>query len=166
MATTLISVEDYLRMSCEPDAEYVDGIIEERNLGEQKHSAWQTTLLIYLGTRVRDWGMRVRSELRTQTGERRYRIPDVAVLDAAAPLDDVTVIPPLVAFEVLSPEDRLGRLFPRLADFESMGVPAIYIIDPIDHGCFRYKAGKLEAVTEFMVGSHAVSVQDVVASIW
>ncbi len=166
MATTVVSVKEYLRTSYEPDVEYIDGVIEERNLGEQKHSAWQTTLLIYLGIRVREWGMRVRGELRTRTGERRYRIPDVAVLDAEAPLDDVTVVPPLAAFEVLSPEDRLGRLFPRLADFESMGVPAIYVIDPVDHVCFRYKAAKLEAVDEFIVGSHAVSVQAVVDSIW
>ncbi len=166
MAMPLISVEDYLRACYEPDAEYVDGVIEERPAGEQKHSAWQTTLLIYLGTRVRAWGMRVRGELRTKTGERRYRVPDAAVLDAAAPLDDVTVVPPLAAFEVLSPEDRLGRLFPRLADFESMGVPAVYLIDPVDHSCFRYQAAKLEAVSEFMVGSHAISVQDIVDSIW
>ncbi len=44
MSTTLISVEEYLRTSYEPDAEYVDGVLEERPMGEGKHSAWQITI--------------------------------------------------------------------------------------------------------------------------
>lgn len=36
MATTptLLSIEEYLRSSYHPDADFVDGEIEERNLGE------------------------------------------------------------------------------------------------------------------------------------
>ena len=35
MATTpLVAIEDYLATNYEPDCEYVDGVIEERNLGE------------------------------------------------------------------------------------------------------------------------------------
>ena len=39
--TTHIPVEVYLRSSYEPDAEYVDGVIEERPPGENDHSTWQ-----------------------------------------------------------------------------------------------------------------------------
>ena len=83
MAAITMSVEEYLRTGFEPDAEYVDGVIEERNVGETRHSRWQVALIIYIGNRAEEWGVLVRSELRTQTGERRYRVPDVAVLDAA-----------------------------------------------------------------------------------
>ncbi len=37
MATTLVSVEEYLHSTYEPDAEYVDGVIEKRPMGEGPH---------------------------------------------------------------------------------------------------------------------------------
>ncbi len=37
-AQTLISVEEYLKTSYSPDCDYVDGVVEERNLGERDHS--------------------------------------------------------------------------------------------------------------------------------
>jgi hypothetical protein len=36
--TTAISVEEYLKSSYERDVEYVDGQLEERNVGEIPHS--------------------------------------------------------------------------------------------------------------------------------
>jgi hypothetical protein len=38
---THVPVEVYLNTSWEPDAEYVDGIIEERPRGQYDHSSWQ-----------------------------------------------------------------------------------------------------------------------------
>jgi hypothetical protein len=44
MATTAeathVPVEVYLKSSYEPDAEYVDGVIEERPMGEFDHCSW------------------------------------------------------------------------------------------------------------------------------
>jgi hypothetical protein len=46
MATsTRVPIEVYLRSSYEPDAEYVDGEIEERPMGERDHAAWQAAIL-------------------------------------------------------------------------------------------------------------------------
>ena len=42
-AVTLISVAEYLRSDFQPDREYVDGEIQERNLGEKDHSRIQRT---------------------------------------------------------------------------------------------------------------------------
>ncbi len=150
MATTLVSIEEYLRSTYEPDAEYVDGIIEERPMGEDEHSAWQGALIGFFRASRREWNIRVRPELRTKTGERRYRIPDIAILDAALPREPIATIPPLIAIEILSPEDRLSRLVVRLTDFEAMGVPAIYVIDPADTSLLRFQAGRLE-VTDAVV---------------
>ena len=166
MATTPISVEEYLRTSYEPDAEYVDGVIEQRPMGEEQHSAWQVALVTYFGQRAREWNIRVRSELRTRTSERRYRIPDVALLDADAPRDPVALVPPLVAFEILSPEDRLSRLLVRLADFETMGVQALYVVDPADNSCRRYTAGSLQVVREFALRDRKIDVNEVVDLLW
>ncbi len=80
MATTLISVEEYLRTAYEPDAEYVDGVIEERNLEEDLHADRQAAPAYFFKLHRREWGIRVRSELRTRIGERRYRVPDVAII--------------------------------------------------------------------------------------
>ena len=47
MATTLISVAEYLAASYHPDREYIDGILEERNLGEYDHANLQSALLVW-----------------------------------------------------------------------------------------------------------------------
>ena len=39
MTTTHLSLEEYLRTDYEPDCDYVDGELEERNAGELQHSA-------------------------------------------------------------------------------------------------------------------------------
>ena len=42
MATaTIVPVEEYLRTSYDPDMEYVDGALLERNVGERRHSRLQ-----------------------------------------------------------------------------------------------------------------------------
>jgi len=49
MATTLVSVEEYLSTSYpDGDCEYVDGQIVERNLGEIDHGDLQTRILFHL----------------------------------------------------------------------------------------------------------------------
>jgi len=42
--TSFVSVEQYLRSSFDPDAEYFDGQIEKRAAGENDHSAWQASI--------------------------------------------------------------------------------------------------------------------------
>jgi hypothetical protein len=49
VTTTHIPIEVYLRSSYEPDAEYVDGVIEERPAGENDHSTWQGAICFWLG---------------------------------------------------------------------------------------------------------------------
>jgi hypothetical protein len=41
-----ISVSEYLHTSYRPDCDYVDGVVEERNLGELDHAALQGALLV------------------------------------------------------------------------------------------------------------------------
>ena len=82
MATvTTVPVEVYLRSSYEPDAEYVDGVIEARPMGEYDHAAWQEAILAYFREHRREWNIRVLPELRIQISRTRYRVPDVTVLD-------------------------------------------------------------------------------------
>lgn len=160
-----VSVEEYLSTSYEPDVEYVDGVVEERSMGEDQHAAWQITIGSFFFTRSHKWNIRVRPELRTKTGERRYRIPDIAIREADIPVEPVAITPPLIAFEILSPEDRIARLLIRLADFEVMGVPAIYVIDPQDGALFRFQGGKLGADTAILLREKAINWSEIAATL-
>src|SRR5438552_2520297 len=63
---TLISVEEYLRSVYRPDCDYVDGEVQERNLGEQDHSSAQREIILSLGQRRREWNITILPEQRVQ----------------------------------------------------------------------------------------------------
>jgi Uma2 family endonuclease len=118
--TTRIPVEVYLRSSYEPDAEYVDGEIEERPMGENDHSAWQEA--IWFRQHARDSNVRVRPELRIQVSATSFRVPDVAVLDRDQLTEQIVTHAPLAVFEVLAPEDSLQCRKRKLEGYRTMGV--------------------------------------------
>lgn len=142
--TTHVPLEVYLTTAFEPDAEYVNGVIEERSMGEYDHSSWQHALELWFAHHAQEWGIRVRPELRIQVSEGNFRVPDVTVLDRNLPIEQVITHPPLAVFEVLSPEDTVNRLLTKLAEYEQMGVPTILVIDPKDGRHLRYSDGALE----------------------
>jgi Uma2 family endonuclease len=149
---THVPVEVYLRSSYEPDAEYVDGQIEKRPMGEFDHAAWQLAILGWFMRHQSEWGIRVLPELRVQVAARRYRVPDVTVLDRSRPIEQIITHPPLAVFEVLSPEDRVQRLKRKLEDYRVMGIPEIWVIDPQDSTFYRYEDLQLRRTDSF---SHA-----------
>ncbi len=125
-----VQVSEYLHEIYRPDCDYVDGELEERNVGEKEHSAWQGALTMYFRNRRKEWGLRVYPELRLQVAPTRYRVPDVMLLRRDAPDEQIITHPPLVCIEILSPEDRFGRMEERIADYLAMGVPDVWIVEP------------------------------------
>ncbi len=142
-ATTRVPVEVYLRSSYEPDAEYVDGKIEERPMGELDHAAWQEAISAWFRQHRAEWGVRALPVLRVKVAANRYRVPDVTVLDPSQPREQVLTHPPLAVFEILSPEDSLQRLKRRLEDYRVMGIAEIRVIDPQHSAFYRYEDGQL-----------------------
>jgi Uma2 family endonuclease len=138
-----VPVEVYLKSSYEPDAEYVDGVIEERPMGEFDHSSWQYAIQLWFAQHARDWSIRVRPELRVQVARNRFRVPDVAILDRNLPTEQIVTHPPIAVFEILSPEDSLNRMMTKLADYERMGIKTILVLDPNGRH-YRYLGGRLE----------------------
>jgi Uma2 family endonuclease len=138
-----VPVEVYLRTSYEPDAEYVDGVIEERPMGEYDHSSWQHAIDFWFTQHAQEWAIRARPELRLQVAKNRYRVPDVTILDRNLPIEQIVTHAPIAVFEVLSPEDSLNRMMTKLADYERMGIKTILVLDPKGPH-FRYVAGRLE----------------------
>lgn len=126
MAATSVSraltVDEYLKSSYRPDCDYVDGFLEERNLGEYDHARIQTLVAIWFGNREREWGVRVVVEQRVQVSETRFRIPDVCLLSRDKPVEQIIRQAPLVCIEVLSPEDSVSKVRNRIADYHRMGV--------------------------------------------
>jgi Uma2 family endonuclease len=142
----LWTVREYLRTSWSPDREFVDGRIEERNLGEKEHSILQRFLTILFGTRRDEWGVEVFPELRTQTKARNFRVPDVLVVRAGEKFDRYITQPPLIAIEILSPEDTLRAMQEKAAEYRLFGVENIWIIDPEPRIAYRYTGLTLEQV--------------------
>ena len=79
-----VSVDEYLHTDYEPDCDYVDGELIERNVGEKKHGKTQKKLLIDFEQRSDELGIFVLQEQRVQISERRYRVPDLLIADYLA----------------------------------------------------------------------------------
>ncbi len=158
-STASIPVEQYLSSSYEVDCDYVDGVIEERNLGERDHSRLQLVLLRYLGIRERQWNVLVLPEQRIRVGPRRYRVPDICVILRDQEVEQVLTRPPLVCIEILSPEDRWSRVETRIEDFLAMGVERIWVFDPQDGGIFECTQSGRRKVTEDFLEAPPVSIR-------
>jgi Uma2 family endonuclease len=142
----LWTVREYLRTSWSPDREFVDGRIEERNLGEKEHSIIQR-YLTYLFMLNRDaWKVEVFPELRTQTDARRFRVPDVLVMRAGQKFDRYVTRPPLIAIEILSPEDSLRQMRDKASEYRGFGIENIWVIDPEPRIAYKYTSAGLEEV--------------------
>jgi len=151
MATLPISevpwtVPEYLATSWSPDRELVDGRIEERNLGEIEHSLIQRYLTFLFMLRRAEWGMEVFPELRTQTTAENFRVPDVLVVQAGESIERYVTRPPLIAVEILSPEDTLRAMEVKAAEYRRFGIENIWIINPETRLTYTYTAAGLEEV--------------------
>jgi len=125
-----VPLEVYLNSSFEPDAEYVNGVIEARPMGEWNHANWQAAILKFFRTRRHDWNIRAAAKLRIQVSEGNFRVPDVAVTNRNLPGEQVITHPPIAVFEILSPEDTVTRMMTKLDDYERMGIRTILVLDP------------------------------------
>ena len=134
----LISIEEYLCSSYEPDLEFVDGVLEEKCMGERDHSFLQAAITAWFFRHRAEWKIDVLTEFRTRTSKTRVRLPDVCVVRQDAPVERVGMTAPLLCVEILSPEDRPGRVMRRLDDFVAMGVEHLWIVDPMDRSAATY----------------------------
>ena len=159
----------YLRSDYGPDAEYVDGEIEERPVGEYDHATCQQALQQWFLQHGKEWGIRVRAELRVQVSPTRYRVPDVVVFDRNRPIEQILTHPPIAVFEVLSPEDRMPRIMRKLADYSAMGIPNMFVVEPELKRVYRRVHGVMEACDaekEPLYGSAAHIDWQAVAQLW
>jgi len=156
--TSLISVEEYLKTTADPDCEYVAGVLEKRAVGELDHAGWQKALVRWFAGRETEWEIRVYPELRVKTAADNFRVPDVTILSRTAPREQIVTHPLLAVFEILSPEDSMTRTLEKLADYERMGIAAIWVIEPKKQLYYRYRDGQLVPGAVFELPGSAFSV--------
>ena len=148
-APNFVPLEEYLRSSWSPDAEYIDGQVVEREstLGENDHSAWQDAICAWFRAQTVQAGIRVRPEFRVQIDSYCFLVPDVTLLDRSLPVEPIATHPPVAVFEILSPGDSLKRVMKKGGRYEKMGIRTILVIDP-EGPAYRFLKGKLEPLTE------------------
>lgn len=127
---TLIPIEEYLRTSYSPDREYIDGQIVKRNLGEKTHGTVQSNLILFFGNRRKELGIREYPEQRVQVSPTRFRIPDVTVVKAPVPAEQIFTSPPHLCIEILSKDDTMQYMQEKIDDYIYFGVPYVWIINP------------------------------------
>jgi Uma2 family endonuclease len=122
---TLVPIEEYLSTSWDPDREYVDGRLVERNVGELDHSYLQGFFLFAFRQR----GLHGFVELRVQVKPSHFRIPDILAV-RSRPSGRFLRQAPYIVVEILSRDDRASDLDDRIEDYLEFGVENIWVVDP------------------------------------
>jgi Uma2 family endonuclease len=66
-------------------------------------------------------------------GDRSWRNDDIG--------SRIPAVPPFLAIEILSPEERMVRMLPRIHEYLSPGVEFVWVVDPQERAaiCFSQK---------------------------
>jgi Uma2 family endonuclease len=147
---TLVPVEEYLSTEYEPDCDYVDGELIDRNVGEKSHSKTQRWFVAFFVNHGKALGVHVFPEQRIQVAPGRFRVPDVCVVVGPEPDEEIFTTTPYLCIEILSPEDRASRVQHKLADYLAFGVPNIWVIDPWNRLAFVYTKTGMREVHEVL----------------
>jgi len=141
-----VTVEEYLSMVFEHDCEYVDGVIEERDLGEFEHAYVQGILIgLFLKNREQ-WGVYPLPEQRVQTQKRHFRVPDVTILRKGSQREGILTHPPLLVIEVQSPDIPLRKTELKAIEYLQFGIEHVWVIDPYARVAYRGTQNGLELV--------------------
>ena len=144
-ARTALSEAQYLQTSFQDlDKEYRDGELLERSLPDYLHSKIQGLLVaLFVGPR-KTLPVFVCPELRLKIRSGRYLIPDLAVFYPTEPAGPVPDHPPLVAIEILSPDDRHSAVREKLEEYRAWRVPHVWLVDPHSRRMYTCDAGLTE----------------------
>jgi Uma2 family endonuclease len=160
-ASTIVSVEDYLRRTEKPYCEYIDGVLYPKAMATTLHGLIQFMLQVLL----RRQGVQAAGEVHVRLSATKYLIPDVI---AAPKLQHpYPTEPVLLCVEILSPEDGVGATLANCEQYHAWGVPFCWVIDPEKQIGWQYPAsGELERVDRpgtLTAGELKVSLEELFA---
>jgi Uma2 family endonuclease len=145
-----ISEEEYLHTSFPGvDCEYRDGELVERTLPDTFHAETQLALGSFFRSFRKELSLFAYIEARMKLRDGVYLIPDVSVFWPSRP-GLVPDLPPLVAIEVLSPDDRMSVVREKLQEYRAWGVGHVWLVDPHSRRLYTCDTGLTE-VTSFFV---------------
>lgn len=134
-----MTVEEYRRTSFDgPDRDYVDGEVIERNMGELPHARLQARVIQILSKLGEPLHLQVLPEVRIQVADTRFRVADVAVWRAGSIGQRIPTVPPFLIVEILSAEDRLVRLQPKILEYLAYRVEWVWVVDPEERRAMSY----------------------------
>ncbi len=151
---TLVPVSEYLATDYSPDCDYLDGELEERNVGERDHGNVHKRLLFYLGSRERQLGICVFLEQRIQLSSTRFRVPDICVVVGPEPQEQIFTRPPFLCIEILSPEDRMSRMQEKIDDYLAFGVGYVWLVNPQSRRAYVYTGEGMTEVKDGVLRTH------------
>jgi Uma2 family endonuclease len=161
-----VSVEQYLSTVFEHDCEYVDGVIEERDLGEFEHAFLQGVLAAIFNNHRSEWGVICLPEQRVQTQADHFRVPDVTILRSGSPRERILTHPPLLVIEIQSPEDTLRRTAAKSTEYLAFGIEHVWVIDPTARVGYRGTAAGLELARSGELTIPETSIRIVLADLF
>src|SRR5271166_3204798 len=153
-----VTVHEYLHTGYNPDCDYIDGELQERNLGELDHAEAQSALVHWFRSHAKEWNIRAFTELRMQITPTRFRVADVCLISRSDPAEQILQRPPIAVIEVLSPEDRVSRYQQRFADYRQMGIANIWVVDPRTRCGYDCSATSWIETMSFKVENTPISV--------
>jgi Uma2 family endonuclease len=103
-------------MTFEHDAEYVLGRIVYRPMPQFPHARLAAVLARYLGNHEAEWSLLVAVEPRVRIATGVFRIPDLCLL-REAPETGVVTRPPVIAIEILSPDESAKELSEKIVEY-------------------------------------------------
>lgn len=157
-AQTAISIEEYLHTSYpDLDREYMDGEIVERSLPDYSHGKTQGILFSFFRALRKEWPLFPCTEVRMRLSDGIVLIPDVAVFYQEEP-PRVPHVPPFIAIEILSPDDRLTEVREKLEKYKTWGVPHVWLVDPESRRLYTCDTG-LKETTCFNVPELGITLQ-------
>jgi Uma2 family endonuclease len=132
---SLITVEEYLRITDKPYREYRDGEVTTKAMPTKLHSLIQGMLFMLLQKQ----GVVPLPELTVRISPTKYLVPDLVVADdfpGPYPTEPVRL-----CCEILSPEDRLAAALSKCEEYHAWGVPFCWVIDPVKRTAWEYHSG-------------------------
>jgi Uma2 family endonuclease len=150
---TPIPVREYLSSVYEPDMDFVEGNLEDRNVGEKDHAKVQLRVVRLLDNG--NWFVTIGTRIRISPT--RYRVPDVCVYERE-PEEQIFHAPPWIVVEILSPEDRMSLMQRKIEDYYIAGCPHIWILDPWPRKAYRFDGTAIVEVSELATEDGRVSL--------
>jgi Uma2 family endonuclease len=158
-AATLIPVSEYLSTAYRPDCEYLDGVVQERNVGEWDHSRLQALLMRALLASESRLGILVVPEQRVQVKSTRFRVPDICVVLATEPREQILTHPPFLCVEILSKDDTMTTMYERINDYLEFGVPYVWVLDPRTRRAWTFTTGAAREATAGLLETADPAIQ-------